>query len=144
MRKLLCLTGVFALLASSAAYAAAAGKISVTDAWVQAMPPSSSISAAYMTITNNSSQNVVLSSASCDIAGAAEIHQMKDDGGMMRMSMVASLTIPPQGKVTLKPGGYHLMLIDLKKPVNNGDVVPISLHFKDGETIKVNAHARNQ
>jgi periplasmic copper chaperone A len=113
--------------------------IFVSNAWVQAMPPSQTTTAAYMTIANNSQKEAVLVSASSDIAGAVEIHQMSDMNGMMNMAMVANIHIPAQGKVTLKPGGYHVMLIDLKKPVNKDDIVPIILHFQDGTVIVVNA-----
>jgi copper(I)-binding protein len=119
-------------------------KISVSNAWVQAMPPSQKITAAYMTITNNFSQEAVLVSASSDIAGATEIHQMSTMNGMMHMAMAASLHIPALGKVSLRPGAYHIMLIDLKKPVNKGDTVPITLHFQDGSAIIVNAQVKPQ
>jgi copper(I)-binding protein len=118
--------------------------ISVSDAWVQAMPPSQTTSAAYMTIANNSPKEVVLVSATSDIAGTTEIHQMSDMNGMMNMAMVANVHIPAQGKVTLKPGGYHIMLIDLKNPVNKGDIVPITLHFQDGGMVEVTAQAKLQ
>jgi copper(I)-binding protein len=118
--------------------------IFVSDAWVQAMPPSQTTTAAYMTIKNNSQREVVLVSASSDIAGATEIHQMSETNGMMNMAMVPNIHVPAQGKVTLQPGGFHLMLINLKKPVNKGDVVAISLHFQDGSNIIVNAQVRGQ
>jgi len=118
--------------------------IVVSNAWVQAMPPPEKNSAAYMTIANNSQKEAVLVSASSDIAGATEIHQMSDMNGMMNMTMVSNVHIPPQGKVTLKPGGFHIMLINLKKPVNKGDIVPITLHFQDEGSIIVNADVRDQ
>jgi len=118
--------------------------IFVSDAWVQAMPPSQTSSAAYMTITNNSSKEAVLISASSDIAGAVEIHQMSEMSGMMNMAMVSNIRIPALGKVALKPGGFHIMLINLKKPVNKGEIVPITLHFQDGSSIMVNADVRAQ
>ena len=58
------------------------------------------------------------------------------------MAMIANLSIPAKGKVTLQPGGFHIMLINLKKPVNKGDIVPITLHFQDGSVIVVNAQAK--
>lgn len=119
-------------------------EIFVSNAWVQAMPPSQTTTAAYMDITNDSSREAVLVSASSDIAGATEIHQMSDMNGMMKMDMVGNLRIPAVGKVTLQPGGYHIMLIDLKKPVRRGDIVPITLRFQDGEVMVVNAKVRDQ
>lgn len=107
-------------------------EIFVSNAWVQAMPPSQKTSAAYMTIKNNSAREVVLVSASSDVAGAVEIHQMSDMGGMMNMAMVSNIHVPALGSVILRPGGFHIMLINLKKAVNKGDIVPITLHFQDG------------
>jgi copper(I)-binding protein len=116
--------------------------IFVNNAWVRAMPPSVTNSAAYMTINNNSSVEVVITSVSSDIAGASEIHQMSDTNDIMRMAPIADLHIPANGKVKLKPGGFHIMLIDLKKSLKEGDVVPVTLHFKDGNSITVNAQVK--
>lgn len=118
--------------------------ILVANAWVQAMPLSQTTTAAYMVITNNSPKEAVVVSASSDIAGATEIHQMSDMNGMMNMAMVKVLHVPAQGKVTLQPGGFHIMLINLKKPVQKGDIVPITLHFQDGGSIIVNADVHDQ
>jgi len=130
--------GVFSFM--SCVYADSLGKdIFVSDAWVQAGPPSQNNSAAYLTITNNSSKEAILVSAASDIAGAVEIHQMSDTNGMMNMAMVSNVHIPAMGKITLQPGGFHIMLINLKKPVNKRDIIPITLHFQDGSSIMVNA-----
>ena len=118
--------------------------IFVSNAWVQAMPPSQMVSAAYMTISNNSSKELIIVSASSDIAGTAEIHQMSEMNGMMKMAKVQNLHVPAQGKVSLQPGGFHIMLINLKKPVNKGDIVSITLHFQDGGSIMVNADVRDE
>ena len=96
-----------------------------------------------MLITNNSSKEAVLVSASSDIAGAIEIHQMSDTNGMMNMAMVGQIHIPARSKVTLSPGGFHIMLINLKKSLNKGDLVPITLHFQDGSVIVVNAEVKS-
>ena len=118
--------------------------IIVKDAWVQAMPPIQKVSAAYMTIANNSQKEAVLVSVSSDMVGVAEIHQMSKKKGIMHMAKVANVHIPAHGKVALQPGSFHIMLINLKKPVNSGDIVPITLHFQDGDNIKVNANVRDQ
>jgi len=140
IKNLLCF--VIATVVFSLAYAHAndlSKNIFVSNAWVQAMPPSQTTTAAYMTITNNSNKETVLISASSEIAGATEIHQMSDMNGMMHMAMSPNVHIPALGKVTLQPGGFHIMLIDLKKPLNKGDIVPITLRFQDGGSTIVNA-----
>jgi len=119
-------------------------EISVSNAWVRAMPPSATNSAAYMIITNNSSKEVVISSVSSDIAGATEIHQMSDTNDIMHMAPIADLHIPAYGKVRLKSGGFHIMLINLKKPTKEGDIVPVTLHFKDGNRVEIDAQVKQQ
>jgi copper(I)-binding protein len=118
--------------------------IAVSNAWVQAMPPSQTTTAVYMTLTNNSKTEAVLTSVSANIASAVEIHQMNDMNGMMHMAMLPNLKIPAQGKVSLQPGGFHIMLIGLKKPVNKGDIVPITLYFQDGSSEAVSAQVKDQ
>ena len=142
-KLLFSITAVIALCWDICAYADNLNKdIIVSDAWVQAMPPSQTTTAAYMVITNNAANKAVLVSASSDIAGAVEIHQMSEMDGMMNMAMVSDIHIPALGQVTLKPGGFHIMLINLKKPVNKGDIISIILHFQDGSSLSVNAQAR--
>lgn len=116
--------------------------IIISNAWVQAMPPSQTVSAGYMTISNNSYKEIILKSASSDIAGITEIHEMSQVNGIMHMAKVPNLPIPAQGKVSLQPGGFHIMLINLKKPANNGDIVHITLHFQDGRSMTVNAQVK--
>jgi copper(I)-binding protein len=136
---------VFMLLCVNQAHADDLNKnIFVSNAWVQAMPPSQKITAAYMVIANNSTKQAVLMSASSPMADATEIHQMSQINGMMNMNMVSHVRIPALGKVELKQGGYHLMLINLKKPVNKGDMVEITLHFQDGSHIMVKAVVKMQ
>ena len=95
-----------------------------------------------MVITNNSTREAVLESATSDIAQSVELHEMSDMNGMMNMAMVPNIPIPAHDKVSLQPGGFHIMMIGLKKPVNKGDIVLITLHFKDGSVVPVNAQAR--
>ena len=116
--------------------------IFVSDAWVQAIPPSQESTAAYMVMTNNTKKEAVLVSAESDIATSTEIHQMSDKNGIMHMAMVSVVPIPAHGKVSLQPGGFHLMLIKLKKIVKRGDQVLLTLHFQDASTVTVNAKVK--
>jgi len=143
--SLISITFCIAVFFMTCAHSDEPGKgIFVNNAWVQAMPPSQKTTAAYMVIVNNSNKEIILDSASSDIAGATEIHQMSDMNGMMNMAMASNIHIPALGKVTLKPGGFHIMLINLKKPVNKGDVIPITLHFQDGSSIIIKADVHGQ
>lgn len=139
MKKILC----FALLMAIAlANAYAAGGIVVKGAWVMAMPPVQKVTAGYMTIINKSSSSIVLVSAASNISAATEIHQMKHENGMMRMSKVSKVSIAPGGQLKLEPKGYHLMLIGLLNPVKKGDTVIITLRFLNGQNVEVKARVR--
>jgi hypothetical protein len=139
MRGLL-LTSIFmAFNLTAPAFAHEDMDIAVSKAWVAALPPTQTTTAAYMTIENKGKDKDVLISATTPVAAAAEIHQMSDEGGMMKMAMLKSLTIPAMGKVVLGQGGYHLMLINLVKPLKKGDIVPIYLKFDCGCTVEVKA-----
>ncbi|RMH02640.1 MAG: copper chaperone PCu(A)C, partial [Aquificota bacterium] len=91
-------------------------KIEVKDAWVRAVPPTSKMSAAYMVIENKGNEPDKLISASNNASEVTEIH--KTEEGKMRK--VEYIEVPAKGKVELKPGGYHIMLINLKNPLREG------------------------
>jgi periplasmic copper chaperone A len=78
-------------------------------------------------------EGVRLTGVSSPVAGVAEVHEMKMDGDVMKMRAVPVLEIPAGGTVELKPGGYHLMLMDLKQALPLGSLVPVTLMFKDGK-----------
>ncbi|MCY1374804.1 Copper chaperone PCu(A)C [compost metagenome] len=97
-----------------------------------------------MQLTATSDSRVV--QATSPVAGVVEIHEMTMENDVMKMRAVPALTLPAGKAVELKPGSYHVMLLDLKTPVNAGDVVPVSLvvEGKDGlrQTIEIKATAR--
>jgi copper(I)-binding protein len=99
---------------------------------------------AYMELT--SGQRASLLGAESPAARSAEIHEMKMEGNVMRMRTVPRLELPPGKTVELKPGGYHMMLVDLKRPLKKGDLVPIRLKVelsdKTVKTIQVMAEVR--
>jgi periplasmic copper chaperone A len=113
----------------------------VKEPWVRGTVPQQKASGAFMQIT--SAQGGKLLSASSPVAGVVEVHEMKMDGGVMKMAAVPSLELPAGKAVELKPGGYHVMLMDLKQQLKAGDTVPLTLvvEGKDGkkETLQVQA-----
>ncbi len=138
-----------AALSVAAAFALSTGAVfaqeegvSVKDAWVRAVPPSQKITAAYMVIENYIGAEMTLESASSDIADKTEIHQMSSRDGMMTMQMMKTVTIASRTKVTLKPGGIHLMLIGLKEPIRSGEIIPIRLNFGDGQVVVTEARVQ--
>ncbi len=113
--------GVVALVAAAGAQA----QVSVKDAWVRGTVPQQKATGAFGQIT--AAQGGRLVSASSPVAGAVEIHEMSMDGNVMKMRQLPGLDLPAGKAVDLKPGSYHLMLMDLKSALKAGDTVPITL-----------------
>ncbi len=116
----------------------------VQDAWVRGTVPQQRATGAFMQLSSTAGGKLV--SVSTPAAGVVEIHEMKMDGSTMQMRPVPSLDLPAGQVVALKPGGYHVMLLDLKAPLNSGDTVVLNLvvEARDGkrETLVVKAPVR--
>ncbi|MDE2332381.1 MAG: copper chaperone PCu(A)C, partial [Bradyrhizobium sp.] len=112
-----------------------AGDLVITQAWTRATPNGAKIGGGYLTIENKGSTPDRLLGGSTDAAGRVEVHQMTTKDGVMTMRPLGDgLTIDPGKTVKLAPGGYHLMMFDLKNPLKQGDTVPVTLKFeKAGE-----------
>jgi copper(I)-binding protein len=133
------------LLALSAGVSAdgIAGKVSVVDAYVRAVPPVAKTSAAFMQLRNENDSEGSLVSAETPAAAVVELHTHTMDEGVMRMRQVPQIPLPPNTTVSLEPGGLHIMLFDLKAPLSPGDEVPITLTFSDGSSKAVTAEVRS-
>jgi copper(I)-binding protein len=133
-----------ASLALAIAAAPAVAQVSVRDAWLRATVPAQTAAGAFMQLT--SAADARLLEASSPAARAVEIHEMAMDGNVMRMRQIAGLDLPAGKPVMLRPGGYHLMLIDLKAQLKDGDTVPFTLvvQGRDGrrETVELKAQVR--
>lgn len=116
---------VTALLMSVPAYA----DVTVSDAWARAMRPGQKVGAAYMTL--QSPADTALVKVESPAAGTVEIHTMTMNDGVMKMRMLEDLPLKANETVKLAPGGFHLMLFDLAKPLQAGETVQFTLHFKD-------------
>jgi copper(I)-binding protein len=123
---------VFALVLVQVSNALAAGTtISIDNAWSRATSKGIEVAVGFATIKNNSDQADKLVSATTEIAGKTQIHQMTMEGGVMKMREVTDgLPVPANGEVVLKPGSYHLMLMDLKQPLKEGDHFSGTLTFE--------------
>ena len=111
-------------------YAApAADAIRVLDPWARATVPGQKVGGVYMEIV--SSRDARLVGVSSPAAGSAEVHSMTMDGGTMRMRAVEALDLPAGTPVKLAPGGYHVMLFDLRKPLVAGQTVPLTLVIEE-------------
>jgi len=108
-----------------------AGDLVISQPWSRATPGGAKIGGGYLTIENKGSAPDRLMSASGDFAGRVEIHEMAIKDGVMTMRQLdKGLVIEPGKTVKLAPGGYHLMLMDLKTPLKQGDKLPVTLEFE--------------
>lgn len=117
-----------ALFVGTAAFAAPAVP-KVEGAWVRSTVKGQSGTGAFMKLTP--SRAVQLVGASTPAAGTAEVHEMKMEGDVMKMRAVPALDLPAGRATELKPGGYHIMLMDLKQPLAAGSTMPLTLIFRD-------------
>jgi hypothetical protein len=114
------------------------GSMHISQPWARATPKGASSAAGYMTITNKGTAPDRVSCVSSDAAAQCQIHSMTMDGGVMKMRPVeGGLEIKPGETVTLQPGGYHMMLVDLKHPLEAGQDVKATLKFDKAGTVDV-------
>jgi periplasmic copper chaperone A len=127
------------LLASSAAAEdARIGSLEIVHPWARATPKGASVGAAYLTIKNAGSVSDRLVTGSIPIAARVEVHEMTMDAGVMKMrELKDGLEIKPGETATLKPGGLHLMFVDLKTPLERGKPVKGTLTFERAGTVEV-------
>ncbi len=127
-----------------AATSSACAQVKVTAAWVRATVAQQSVTGAFMHVDSPADARLV--SATTPIAGTVELHRMSMDNNVMKMAPVAGIDIPAGKGVDLKPGGYHLMLINLKSQIKAGDMVPITLVIEGPDhsqtSVEVKALAR--
>lgn len=131
-----CLPSLTALILASASALAQSGGPQITDAWARATPAGAKTGAAYMTLTDTG-QPDRLTGISTPVAGMAEVHESRMENGVMRMRAVASLPLEPGKPVALQPGGYHVMLMDLKQPLKQGETFPLTLTFEHAPPVTV-------
>lgn len=103
--------------------------IEIKNQWVRASNDGQDVSAAYMTIVSNEDTSLI--AIDSDVADAIEIHSMSMENGVMKMRMLDTLDLIADKPTELSPGGFHLMLFDLKKPLTAGKEAHFTLHFKN-------------
>lgn len=122
------------LLLASISCASAWAQVKVEQAWARATVQGQKATGAFMKITAPQATRLV--AVSTPAAGVAEIHEMKMDGGVMKMRAMPALELPAQQAVELKPGGYHLMLMDLKAPLAKDSSLALTLTFRDAKGVE--------
>ena len=118
-------------LASTAAFAQ---PVQVSNAWMRPTVPGQQATGAYMSLT--APKALTLVGISTPAAGIAEVHEMKMDGDVMKMREISELALPAGKTVALKPGGLHVLLMDLKQPVAKDTRVPMTLRNRDAAGVE--------
>src|SRR5258707_10132271 len=115
-----------------------AGDLVINQAWSRATPGGAKIGGGYLTIENKGSTPDRLIGGSADVAGKVEVHEMAMNNGVMTMRpLEKGLAIEPGQTVKLAPGGYHLMMFDLKSPLKRGEKLPVTLEFEKAGKVQV-------
>ena len=135
-------TTAIAFCTATAVYAGDAriGNIKIDDAWART-GQAGQVSAAYMEIENKGAADKLLA-AHCDCAKATELHIMSMTDGTMKMAKVPAMEVPANGELKLKPGGYHIMLIGLTRPLVTDEKLPLKLTFEKAGEITVDARIK--
>ena len=119
-------------------------KVIISDAWIKATIPGASVSAAYMRIQSPTALKLVKVEGA--IAADIQMHDMRMNEGVMEMNTLPSIDIAARQTVELKPGGKHVMLMKVAKPIKSGDKVPLTLTFEGTDkkkiTLRINAIAK--
>ena len=134
MSMLLKLASMTALAGFIATAAVAAGTVKTTNAWVRATVPGQSVAGAYVDISAGAPAALIAVESS--VAGKCELHNMSMDGGVMKMRAVAKIELPANQTVSLRPGGFHIMLMDIKRELKAGERVPLKFTLQDRHGVK--------
>jgi copper(I)-binding protein len=122
---------------------ALAGELTVTGAWARSTPPGAGMGAIYLTIDNGSTKSDRLLKLKTSVASAAEVHRTEELDGIVRMREVAVLHVAAGERIEFKPGGHHVMLTGLKKPLVEGQVFELELAFEVAGPRKVKVVVRS-
>ncbi len=142
MRRFVLSTVALCIAASVSAADVKVGNLSIDDVWARTGQPGQ-VSAAFMDVKNKGTADKIVS-AHCDCAKATELHDMKMADGKMLMMQVPAMDVPANGDLKLKPGGYHIMLIGLNRPLVAGETLPIKLKFEKAGEVTVQAQIKDR
>lgn len=132
------------LLLPATAVIAQTRTVEIHDAWVRLPLGKRTVTAAYAVVENHGPTPLAITSVSSPLAGKAELHEMKMVGQKMEMSPVKQVPMAADGRAELRPGGFHVMLFDLKRPLREGESVDLTLTFSDGTTATIVAPVRSE
>jgi len=115
----------------------ALAQVSIDQPWMRATAPGAKVGGGFMTITNKGGVPDRLIGVASPLAERVELHVHLHAGGVMKMQQVQGFDIPANGQFVLKPGGAHLMFVNVKRQINAGDTVPVTLRFEKAGEVKV-------
>lgn len=114
-----------------------ASEIQIENQYARATPPHTVNSAAFFSIDNNTDKNIELVAVKSDVAERTELHTHINEDGLMKMRQVEKIKIQAHEQTTLQPGGYHVMLLGLKSPLIEGEMINLILYFNNGDEVKI-------
>lgn len=137
--KALALGAPIGLMATAAvAHGYRTGPLSIQHPWSRETAVGQAVGGGFLTITNRGSREDRLLSGTSPVAAEVQLHTMTMDGGIMRMRQVTDgIAVPAKGSVELKPGGYHIMFMGLKRQLRQGERVPVTLRFQRARSVVV-------
>lgn len=113
----------------------------ISDVWISEAPPVAKNNAAFLTLKNGAGNDVLLG-VETSVAEVAEMHEMSMVGSLMRMQRQSRIHLAPNAEIKFAPGGRHIMLINMKKPLKVGDRVALTLRFRQAGRVTVQAEVR--
>jgi hypothetical protein len=145
MTRILAIAAVAAIAAVSGASAHEyqLRALRIDHPFARATPPGARSGGVFLSVENRGDRTDRLLTVSTPVAGTAELHQMVMDAGVMRMRAVAGLDVKPGDRLVLKPGAYHVMLTDLKRPLQAGETFPLTLRFAKAGSIEVSVEVES-
>jgi copper(I)-binding protein len=135
---------VAAQCGASSAATSRGPQIKVMEPWARPSPIVSGNGAVYMQLMNEGGSDDILLSAETDVAEVVELHETKMEGDVMKMQPVSKIEVPAGGSTTLKPGGLHIMLINLKQQLIPGEKITLTLNFEKSGPMTIEAEIREE
>lgn len=129
------LRALFVFALTLVASASRASDLIISDAWVRATPPGKMMTAAYASIENLSTEVITITGVSAEVAGHTSLHETRIERDRSTMRPVAQLSIKAGERVTLTPGGLHIMLMKLSEPLTDGQSIDICLELENNESL---------
>ena len=136
LKALLISTVGFGLASIAQAQSAKVGSVQIENAYTRSTVPGQMAAGGFMKIENKGAVDQLIS-ASSPVAGEVQLHEMAMEGNVMKMRQVKEVVVPAGGAVELKPGGMHLMFMNIKAPLTAGETVPVKLKFAKAGEVEV-------